>query len=298
MKIHFTLRLVSADLANRLAADPLIAKALRPQPNPFVGFLFPKAIDAAGPVLPRLLELAGSERLSFLRHMTFSPAELQQASHLEVLCRVTIGQTRADTTATHAAYAAESLHPPASRWRVRLPQRIVLSKPVRPDTIPHVDQWTGEYAMGSQAAQSLQASGLTGWTLRPLLLHRGGEAADKHLTTGELLPPALEDGTRFETFDNGPRAPSTPRRYGLLSYPAGALADSFDFARTAEPWGEWSTPLWVVRQPVRQWFIDSGLRGWGFYPVLQEGSELHRQHAQQWKQALSILKSAGGEVMA
>ncbi len=298
MKIHFKLRLVSPGLAQRLAADPLLARALAPVPNAAVGFLFPKTFDAAGPALPRLLELAGGERLSLLRDMRFSPAELQQASHLEVLCKLTIAQTPADVRATQAAYALEGLHPTASRWRVRLPQRIFLSKPVRPDTIAHVDQWTGEYALGADAAQSLRTSALAGWRLQPLSLPRGGEGADVQLATSELLPAALEDATRIETFDDGPGAPSQPRRYGLLSYAEGALADSPDFARTAEPFGAWRTPLWVVRQPVRRWFTDAGLRGWGFWPVLQEGSELHRRHARQWQQALSILQSGGAQVMA
>ena len=297
MKILFTLRPARAELAARLTADAAIAQALQPQPNAAVGFLFTKSFDAAGPVLARLLELAAGERLSFLRDMRFSPAELQQASHLQVMCKATIAQTRPDTRETHAAYASESLHPTASRWQVRLPQRIFLSKPVRPDTISHVDQWTGEYAMGSQAVQSLRASALTGWSLRPLLLPRGGEGADMHLTARELLPAALEDETRFETFDDGPGEPSTPRRYGLLSYGDGVLAASPDFARTAEPWGAWETPLWVVRQPVRQWFTEAGLRGWGFWPVLQAGSELHRQHLQQWRQALSTLKAAKFELL-
>jgi hypothetical protein len=298
MKILFTMRLCSRELGTRLAAEPLLAKALKPVPNAAVGFLFPKAFDAAGPVLQRLLELAGKERLSLLRDMQFSPAELDQASHLEVKCKLTIGQTRADATATHAAYAAEGLRPTASRWRVRLPQRIFLRKPVRPDTIAHVDQWTGEYAVGAQAAQSLRASGLSGWRLQPLFLPGGRQAADLHLTTGELLPAALEDETRIETFDDGRGMPGTPRRYGLLSYADCALDGSADFARTAEPFGPWCTPLWVVRQPVRRWFTGAGLRGWGFWPVLREGSEPHGQHLPQWRQALAILDAGGAELMA
>jgi hypothetical protein len=153
------------------------------------------------------------------------------------VCRSTIGQTRADSKATMAAYHQDSLHPTASRWAVRLPQRIYLSKPVARRRHQPRGRWTGEYVLGPQAAQALRASGLTGFELRPVLHHKNGEASEtgEHLVARALLPAALEDGTTFETFDDGPRQPSTPRRYGLLAYPAGALAASPDLARTRSP---------------------------------------------------------------
>ena len=45
-------------------------------------------------------------------------AEVDAASHLEAVCRATIGQSRADSKATMAAYHQDSLHPTASRWPV------------------------------------------------------------------------------------------------------------------------------------------------------------------------------------
>jgi len=300
MKIMLALRPCSTGLAHRLAADEVLAKALGAKANPAVGYLFPKFFDGSGPVLPRLLQVAEGEPVSFLRELQCSPAELAAASHLEAICRSTIAQSRADSKATMAAYHQDSLHPTASRWPVRLPQRIFLSKAVHGATISHVDEWTGEYVVGSQAAEGLRGSGLTGFELRPVLHHKTGEAHDAghHLVARELLPAALEDATVFETFDDGPRQPSTPRRYGLLSYEAGALEASPDLARTAEPWGAWRTPLWIVRQCARSWLDAAQVRGWKFQPVLEKDSALHREHTQRWDQLLGRLRDAGATVLA
>lgn len=300
MKIMLALRPCSPGLARRLGADDALAKALGAKPNPAVGFLFPRFFDASGPVLPRLLALAEGEPVSFLRDVQCTPSELQSCTHFEALCRSTIAQTRGDSKATMAAYHQDQLHPTASRWAVRLPQRIWLSKAVAEGTISHVDEWTGEYVLGPQAGQALQASGLTGFELRPLLHHKTGEPHDAghHLVARALLPAALEDGTVFETFDDGPRQPSTPRRYGLLSYADGALAESPDLARTAEPWGTWRTPVWIVRQQARAWFEQHPVRGWKFQPVLAAGSRLHAEHTQRWDELLAALRAAGASVTA
>ncbi|HEY8356017.1 MAG TPA: hypothetical protein VIL30_01045 [Ramlibacter sp.] len=300
MKIMLALRPCSPGLAHRLAADDVLAKALGAKANPAVGYLFPKFFDGSGPMLPRLLQLAQGEPVSFLRDLQCSATELESATHLEAICRSTIGQSRADSKATMAAYHQDSLHPTASRWPVRLPQRIYLSKAVDDATISHVDEWTGEYVVGSQAAEGLRGSGLTGFELRPVLHHKTGEAHDAghHLVTRELLPAALEDATVFETFDEGPRQPSTPRRYGLLSYEAGALDTSPDLARTAEPWGAWRTPLWIVRQRARAWLAAAQVRGWKFQPVLEKDSALHREHTQRWDELLGRLRDSGATVLA
>jgi hypothetical protein len=300
MKVLLALRPCSPGLAQRLGADEALAKALGAKPNPAIGFVFPKFFDASGPVLPRLLEMAQGEPVSFLRDVQCTPAEIEASTHFEAVCRSTIGQTRADSKATMAAYHQETLHPTASRWSVRLPQRIYLSKPVAETTISHVDEWTGEYVLGAQAAQALRASGLTGFELRPVLHHKTGEAHDAghHLVARELLPAALEDGTTFETFDDGPRQPSTPRRYGLLSYAPGALENTPDLARTAEPWGAWRTPVWIAGQRARAWFEAAQVRGWKFQPVLAAGSRLHAEHTQRWNDVLGKLREAGATVIA
>ncbi len=300
MKILLRLTLCSPALSRELAADTALAQALGARPNAAVGHVFTKFFDATGPVLARVLRCAQDhdESLSLLRDMQFSGKETDAASHLELVCRVTIAQSRPDVTATRAAWSADSLHPTSSEWGVRLPSKIYLSKAVPPSTIALVDQWTGEYVCGSVAAQALRCSGLTGWTLAPVLRPVKGTPNEPghHLTTSELLPAALADRTRIATCDDGPSQPSQPRRYGLLSYAADALVQTPDFARSAEPWGPWRTPQWVVRQNVRQWFVGSGLRGWAFWPVLQEGTALHGEHLNRWEETLERLADAGANI--
>jgi hypothetical protein len=300
MKILLAMGPCSGALSRRIAADEALARALGAKPNLAVGYLFPRFFDASGPVLPRLLELTQGEPVSFLRDLQCTPAELDGCSHLEAVCRSRIVQTRADSKATMAAYHKDTLHPTASRWTVRLPQRIYLSKSVADDAISHVDEWTGEYVLGGGLGQALRASGLTGFELRPVLHHKTGEGHDGglHLVARELLPAALEDATTFETFDDGPRQPSQPRRYGLLSYAEGALEASPDLARTAEPWGAWRTPVWIVRQRTRAWFDAQQARGWKFQPVLAAGSRLHAEHTQRWQDVLGRLRAAGASIAA
>lgn len=300
MKLLLALRPCSPGLARRLAADDALARALGAKPNPAVGYVFSRFFDAGGPVLGKVLALAEGEPVSFLRDVQCAPAELEAASHVEAVARSSVAQSRADSKATMAAYHMDSLHATSSRWTVRLPQRIYLSKAVADTAISHVDEWTGEYVLGAQAAQALRESGLTGFELRPVLHHKTGAGHDAghHLVARELLPAALEDGTVFETFDDGPRQPSIPRRYGWLSYAQGALDPSPDLARTAEPWGAWRTPVWIVRQRTRGWFDTAQVRGWKFQPVLEEGTRLHAEHTQRWDDLLGRLRAAGASVMA
>lgn len=301
MKILLRPRLFSQGLAARLAADPTLAQALGAEPNAAVGFVFKKFFDAGGPLLTRVLThaQAAGERPSFLRDLQFTPAEVATASHLELVCRKTVAQTDAERRATLDDYQALPAQATASRWPVRLPRRMFLTKPVPADTIAHVDQYTGEYVLGSAAAESLRTAGLTGWELSAVLhwkTHQPLAATGMHLTTGALLPPALHGEDHSETLDHGPGQPGTPRRLGALSYAAGALDASPDFSRSAEPWCDWATPQWIVRQRVRGWYQQNRLRGWAFWPVLQEETPLHRQHEVQWRKILGQVGSTGGEV--
>jgi hypothetical protein len=74
-----------------------------------------------------------------------------------------------------AAYHSDTLHPTASRWSVRLPQKIYLSKPVADTSISHVDDWTGEYVMtptnlafAGENLDVLVLASLCGWAVKAI----------------------------------------------------------------------------------------------------------------------------------
>lgn len=303
MKILFRPQLCSPVLAARLAGDPQLGKALGAEPNAAVGHLFKRFFDANGPLLAQVLAHAQAEgeRLSFLRDLQFTPAQVAEAAHLEVICRKTIGQSDAESRTTLDDYAADPLHPTASRWPVRLPRCVYLGKAVPPQTMAHVDQYTGEYVLGAEAAAALRTAGLSGWQLQPVLHWKTKLPQPQlgmHLSSRELLPAALACSTTAQAEGAGSIHPGGPRRRGALSYAAGALVAAPDFARTAEPWCSHSVPGWIVSQRVRAWYERSALAGWAFWPVLEQGTALQREHEDKWAEALARLRAAGSDVAA
>jgi hypothetical protein len=291
MRIRLAVRPCLPVLADRLAADPFLARALGPKPNAAVGWLFPKWFDAHGDVLPRLLTLAAGHEVSFLRDVSFDEGDCDAAPVLEAIARVTVRQTRAEVERTRQSYLAEALHPTAGRWAVRRPSRIWLSGAVRDDTVAHVDQWTGEFVVSAAVASGMKDSALRGSEFLPLHQVRGDVRQDAfHLTSTRTLGPVVFDSTAWVDPDG------TPRRLGALMVRAGDVAEALeagDFLRTSEPWGPWQTPAWVVSQSVRSLFKRSGWRGWAFRPVLEAGSALHERHASAWARAVGLLKDHG-----
>lgn len=294
MKIKLLVRPCSPGLAARIAGDGELGRKLGARANAAVGFLFPKAFDAQGPLLGRLLALAQDEALSFLRDVEWRDDELDGASHLEVIARVTSGQTRAEAMHTLAAFKATPLQATHGRWSVRRPTTLFVSRALPGHTIAHVDQWTGEFVVGAAVAAGLRQSGLTGFELRPVQQLRKPVREDAfHLVSSATLPEAQFDATGWVDPDG------TPRRYGALAYAPGALSGSADFARTAEPWCAWQVPAWVVTQAVRRLYADSGWRGWGFRPLLVSGSAAHEEHLERWRSVLARLAAHGrASVMA
>jgi len=103
--------------------------------------------------------------------------------------------------------------------------------------------------------------------------------------------------TTFETLDDGPRAPGTPRRYGCLIFPSGVL-DGLpgDFARTAEPWVGHHRPAWAASGRVREWMEARRVRGWEFRPLLVEGTPMELEHRRRWDGLLASLGDAGARL--
>jgi hypothetical protein len=259
--------------------------------------VFKKWIDADSPLVQRVLDIDDEERPSFFRDLRFTAAEIATAPRLEVRAKVTIGQSQSAAEATHAAYEDETLLPTASGWPVRLPQRIFLSKPPAAGTIAHVDQWTGEYVMDNATADLLRATQLSGWQLQPVWKPRTRApepAFGQHLRTDSLLPPALHTFSAFHAIPCGPKVP--PRRHGLIAYTVSALRGAPDFARTAEPWEAWDVPEWTVSQAVRAFYESNGLRGWTFWPLLEDGTALFDEHESLWGRTIERVRRGKGEL--
>ena len=291
MRIRLAVRPCDPVLADRLAADLFLARALGPKPNAAVGWLFPKWFDAQGDVLPRLLSLAAGEEVSFLRDVSFEESELDAARLLEAVARVTARQTRAEAEHTRQAYLSEALQPTTGRWAVRRPLRLWLSAAVRDDTIAHVDQWTGEFVVGAGVATAMQGSALRGGEFRPLYRVRGAVRQDAfHLASACTMGSVVFDATAWVVREG------TPRRLGALVLGASEMdeaVEAADLLRTAEPWGSWQTPVWVVSPTVRRLFQRSAWRGWAFRPVLEAGGTLHERHASAWAHVMRMLKDHG-----
>jgi hypothetical protein len=292
---------VARPLAGRLGTDPDLARLAGAEPNAAVGFVFKRWFDASNPGLDQVLAAARElgERVDLLCDTVFTARELDGRAHYEVVCRSTVGQTTREAERQLAEDRNEPLRDTGSAWHVRLPARIYLSRAsrVQPDTISHVDQYTGEYVAGMGVVAALERSGLRAPETRPVVrLGPGAAPADvRHLYTEHFLAPALF-GRRsmLETFDDGPGAPSTPRRYGCLAYPPGALDAGLDFARTAEPWAGHQRPGWAVSGRARKWFEAERLRGWAFRPLLVEGEVLEREHEARWGELLDRIAAHPG----
>jgi hypothetical protein len=239
------------------------------------------------------------ERVDPLCDTVVTARELDGRAHFEVVCRSTVGQTAREAERQLADDQNEPLRDTGSAWSVRLPSRVYLSRAsqVKPDSISHVDQYTGEYVAGAGAVAALERSGLRVPEARPVFRLGAGAPPSgvRHLHTEVFLPPALF-GRRsmFETFDDGPRGPSTPRRYGCLTYPPGALDPAIDFARTAEPWAGDHRAGWAVSGRTRAWFEAERLRGWAFRPLLVDGEPLQQEHEDRWARLLDRLAEHPG----
>jgi hypothetical protein len=283
-------------LGDRIAADAELAAGLGHQRLAHL-HVFKKWVEADSPLVARVLGIGDPERPSFFRDMRFTPAELAASTRLEVRTKVTIGQSAAASEATRQAYEADALHPTASGWPIRLPQRVFLSKPPAAGTIAHVDQWTGEYVMDEPTAGGLRASGLTGWQLLPVWRPKTQQpepAFGWHLASATLLPPALRTFSAFGALPTRP--PEPPRRHGLVAYAPRDLEGVADFARTCEPWDAWDVPMWTVSQAARQWYEAQALRGWAFWPLLEEGTRLHDEHEALWARAIAAVREGGGSL--
>ena len=95
------------------------------------------------------------------------------------------------------------------------------------------------------------------------------------------MPEARRSGSlRRLTAERGPEV--SFRQLGPLFYAPGTSDRVKDFNRTAEPFTWFGGPDWVVTRRVREVYLENGMKGWEFLPVLEEGTPLYRDFESRW----------------
>jgi hypothetical protein len=149
--------------------------------------------------------------------------------------------------------------------------------------------------MGKRIAELIVSSGLSGVEAIPVYSVKDQEplADCFQLFSKNILPPVDPDVSVFETRDSGPKAPGKPRRYGGMAYRRADLERALDFNRTAEPWGPWDFPSWVVSRKAREFFLKNRTRA-RYLPVFESGTALHGEYVEKWKMILDKLAANPG----
>jgi len=239
-------------------------------------------LDAASARLPVLLESTKSLSGSWFNPVVaFTRQELDRADYFQLECRKTLGESPPDMEWNERHI--ESLEPirTAAGTDIYLPRRIALSKvhALKPNMVACVGQSMPEFVVHDDVGAAFTAAGFDGFSLRPVYDSRtqGAQAGVRQLYSNSILPPAVLDRT------TPPGDGGSLRQLGCLVY-AELDADAVtDFNRTAEGWAAGYLPLWVVSARVRELFLRSRFRGWGFRPVLAKGSEMHAEYLRLWE---------------
>ncbi len=145
-----------------------------------------------------------------------------------------------------------------------------------------------EIILSAPLAQRLQASGLTGFTLRPVWDYRKpyqGEPRLFQLIATHPLPPMASPPTEFERVQRCEVCGTESRylkhtyRWGRIEYddytghayyPRDVLALAADFNRTAERFGDLPVahPYVIISQRAYRWLREQNVKGWTVEPVV------------------------------
>ncbi|NNF98119.1 MAG: hypothetical protein HKM93_01975 [Desulfobacteraceae bacterium] len=302
MKIYLRINLTDPDTATLLASDPVIGKATFPYVSPPVGGIwFKKAIDVENSVFDRILEFTRtSPGIKFLRHMTFTNKEISQFSHFELFPKKILNDSDKEYDATWTYYNELPLIRTEAKWPIKLLDRLYLAScRVKENAIAVYGHWTNEYVCGKVTSELINSCDLTGiHTIPVFCIKSKKELTDcNQLFSNSILPKALNDASVFETVDdNSPE--STPRRYACLSYSYLELNTFNDFNRTAEPWGPWDFPSWVISHRAYEQMLTNKIP-FRVQPVFDCDSEIYQVYIKKWKAVLTKLTSnSNHQIMA
>ncbi|MDJ0784884.1 MAG: hypothetical protein QNJ22_23160 [Desulfosarcinaceae bacterium] len=217
----------------------------------------------------------------------FTKRERRSVTHFEVVCKKYVPESEIDYE--HNADLCDGTPPISAGGEapIRLPSGFGLTRiKLKPNMVGAIGQWTLEYIIGSAVFQVFEQAQFSGWSAKPVLNLRTQSPFSEvvQLFSDAVLSPCTIDCSVERIQSAFPEEDGHLRHLGCLSYPAAALEDVPDFARTAEPWGGWNgLSSWVVSARVADAFAAHKLRGWAFRPVMVTESDLYRHYLQAWQ---------------
>jgi hypothetical protein len=241
-------------------------------------------LDATSPAFGRLLEAARERRCWFHAWMEFTVDEVSSCRFLQLECRGRVlKESRRDYETNVARLRSLPFIENGPGARIRLLDRITLrGVSLKPNRVACAAEWMAEFVLSHGVANIFQAERLSGLSLRPLIDPRTNQPYEDvfQLYTSHLMPRAVIDVTTPVHPDL--HGPHDRRQLDCLTYDFQGNPPIEDFLRTAEAWSSNDMPVWIVTQRVRDCFSRHRLRGWSFRPVLELGTELHREYLELW----------------
>jgi hypothetical protein len=293
------------------------ASAIRKLRKRFVSLLddkfFPVMdLDSESEELRNYLELTSDvkEGTGFNPWMEFDNSELNSFPFYRPLCRGPVfSESDADYKLNYQRMESLEKISTYGDARIRLLDRVwVKSRKLKENTIAGALEWMGGFIVPELVAKNFCSAGLKGFSCKEVMDRKNQQPRSGiHLLYSEsIMPPALKcvepvKGIPFaekagenmaelgfsdeEAQRIGDRvdADNDPfRLYGCLCYESLEPSKLLDFNVTAEPWGGWNSPFWVVSRRVRDVYREHGLKGWVFEPVLEKGTGMFEDHQALW----------------
>lgn len=251
-------------------------------------------LDAESEPALRLLEITRASAGSmFFPVLSFDAEELAGVALLQPQCRKVARETDRDYRLNNERLKAMRPIHVGADFETRLLDRICLGRQaVGPRTIARLAEWTIEYVAAAGVVDAFLEAGLTGLDTRPVFDSRTNapHAGCRQLYATNLMPPLVRDGSlRRQTAEKGPEVSFA--QLGCLVYPAGTRIGLRDFNRTAEPFTWFGSPDWVLTRRVLEAYERSGMKGWAFLPVLEQGTPLQREFSTRFERVRARIAS-------
>lgn len=253
-----------------------------------------KWLAVTDPHVERLLDLL-EESDTLLTDIRWSKKEIEQARGYHLVCK-TVAMSDGDNVAQTSSFSSSRPVLNSSKWNQIsiFPYLKLNSVKLKNSTIRYLGQWTEELVCAKDVFQAWPSD----WSprfVRPVENRKNQVRTDLFHFTPIYLMPCVSAETigHYETRDNGPDQPSTPRFRRALTYPKETLDNMPLMARTAEPFGNLGQGLILVSQDWRQWCLQHKWKGPRFHPLLEWGSPLWEQFEEQWKRLLHLAQPKG-----